>query len=183
MPNTAFTEALAFVFQAHDLELLGLAKPDAEAQRLRTLNDFWATYEIAGVALVDMAVWHWMYDHPDATPAQLSEAVVQIAQDVWNKLLRAGPRQAGRRAARHLLAHDPLLPVPARLPDRPPDRVPDRGADREGRATLGAEFERMARIGAVTPDLWMRKATGAPVGPQALLRATEAALKDLNAKR
>ena len=40
VPNTAFTEALAFVFQAHDLELLGLAKPDAkiagpeDAQRL-----------------------------------------------------------------------------------------------------------------------------------------------------
>ena len=29
VPNTAFTEALAFVFQNHDLELLGLAKPDA----------------------------------------------------------------------------------------------------------------------------------------------------------
>ena len=33
VPNTAFTEALAFVFQAHDLELLGLAKPDAKAKR------------------------------------------------------------------------------------------------------------------------------------------------------
>ena len=32
VPNNAFTEALAFVFQGHDLELLGLASPDA-AQR------------------------------------------------------------------------------------------------------------------------------------------------------
>ena len=30
VPNTAFTEALAFVFQGHDLELLGLSKPDGE---------------------------------------------------------------------------------------------------------------------------------------------------------
>ena len=65
VPNTAFTEALAFVFQAHDLELLGLAKPDAQSAASKTLNDFWGTYEISGVALVDMAVWHWMYDHPD----------------------------------------------------------------------------------------------------------------------
>ena len=44
VPNTAFTEALAFVFQARDLELLGLPPPDAEAeQRLRALNDFWMT--------------------------------------------------------------------------------------------------------------------------------------------
>src|SRR6202011_4745854 len=67
VPNTAFTEALAFVFQAHDLELLGLAQPDAKSRALKTLNDFWATYEIAGVALVDMDVWHWMYAHPRAT--------------------------------------------------------------------------------------------------------------------
>ena len=26
--------------------------------------------------------------------------------------------------------------------------------------SIGAEFERMARIGAVTPDLWMENATG-----------------------
>ena len=67
VPNTAFTEALAFVFQNRDLELLGLEKPDAQSHALKTLNDFWGTYEIAGVALVDMAVWHWMYDHPNAT--------------------------------------------------------------------------------------------------------------------
>ena len=85
VPNTAFTEALAFVFQNKDLELLGLAKPDAKSQALKTLNDFWGTYEIAGVALVDMAVWHWMYDHPNATPAELKDATVQISKDIWNK--------------------------------------------------------------------------------------------------
>jgi hypothetical protein len=45
------------------------------------------------------------------------------------------------------------------------------------RGPLGAEFERMARQGSVTPDVWMVKATGAPVSAQPLLRATEAALK------
>lgn len=84
VPNTAFTEALAFVFQAKDMELLGLAKPDAKSRALKTINDFWATYEIAGVALVDMEVWHWMYENPNATPAQLKEATLSIAQDVWN---------------------------------------------------------------------------------------------------
>jgi hypothetical protein len=42
--------------------------------------------------------------------------------------------------------------------------------------SLGVEFERMARTGSVSPDLWMTTATGAPVGPAALLRATDAAL-------
>ena len=79
MPNTAFTEALAFVFQNRDLELLGLSKPTAESQALKTLNDFWGTYEIAGVALVDMAMWHWMYDHPNAGSAELKGASADTA--------------------------------------------------------------------------------------------------------
>jgi hypothetical protein len=41
---------------------------------------------------------------------------------------------------------------------------------------LGGEFERMTRQGRLTPDLWMQRATGAPVGPAALLAATERAL-------
>jgi len=41
---------------------------------------------------------------------------------------------------------------------------------------LGGEFERMTRQGRLTPDLWMQRATGAPVGPAALLAAAERAL-------
>ena len=43
---------------------------------------------------------------------------------------------------------------------------------------LGAEFERMATFGNVTPDLWMEHATGQPVGPGALLEATKDALAE-----
>ena len=42
---------------------------------------------------------------------------------------------------------------------------------------LGPEFERMARIGNVAPDIWMKQATGAPVGPEALLEAAGKALE------
>ena len=47
----------------------------------------------------------------------------------------------------------------------------------EKAGNVGAEFERMAKVGNVTPDLWMKNATGAPVGPEALLGATERALE------
>ena len=50
VPNTAFTEALAFVFQAHDLELLGLAAPTAESRALEVARPTsGTTYEIAGL--------------------------------------------------------------------------------------------------------------------------------------
>jgi len=41
---------------------------------------------------------------------------------------------------------------------------------------IGPEFERFARQGRVAPDLWMKGATGSPVGPEALLSAAEQAL-------
>lgn len=175
VPNTAFTEALAFVFQNKDLELLGLAKPDAKSEALKTLNDFWATYEIAGVALVDMAVWHWMYDHPDATPAQLKEATIQISKDIWNKYYAP---VFGKRDVVLLGIYSHMIDSFLYLPDYPIGHLIafQIEAQMEKAGNIGAEFERMATVGSVVPDLWMKKATGAPVGPEALLNATAKAL-------
>src|SRR4029077_5817450 len=44
VPNNAFTEALAFVFQRRDLELLGLPAPDAASEWLRALGELWGAY-------------------------------------------------------------------------------------------------------------------------------------------
>src|SRR5450756_2048601 len=41
---------------------------------------------------------------------------------------------------------------------------------------IGPEFERMTKLGNLAPDLWMTEATGAPVGPEALLAEAEKAL-------
>jgi len=46
---------------------------------------------------------------------------------------------------------------------------------------IGPEFERMAKMGRVTPDLWMENATGKPVGPDALLTATQEAVQKVSA--
>jgi hypothetical protein len=51
-----------------------------------------------------------------------------------------------------------------------------------GMKTVGPEFERVSKIGSLTPDRWMIEATGAPVGPDALLAATAHALDDLGAE-
>lgn len=175
VPNNAFTEALAFVFQARDLELLGLTKPDAQSEALRTLNDYWGTFEISGVALVDIAVWHWMYDHPDATPAQLREATVQISKDVWNRYYAPIFKQQDV-VLPGIYSH--MIDSQLYLPDYPIGHMIafqiEEQINKSG--NLGTEFERMTRMGRVVPDLWMKNATGAPVGPDALLRATEKAL-------
>lgn len=178
VPNTAFTEALAFVFQNKDLELLGLSKPDAKSEALKTLNDFWGTYEIAGVALVDMAVWHWMYDHPDATAAELKDATIQISKDIWNKYYAPA---FGKRDVVLLGIYSHMIDSFLYLPDYPIGHLIafQIEGQMEKAGSIGAEFECMATVGSVVPDLWMRKATGAPVGPEALLNATKKALSEI----
>jgi hypothetical protein len=176
VPNSAFTEALAFVFQARDLELLGLTQPDAEAARLKVLDDFWSTWEISGVALVDVRSWHWMYEHKDATPAQLRAAVVQISKDVWNTFY--APVLGGRDTVL-LGIYSHLVAYPLYTPDYPLGHlIAFQIEEQVSRSpALGVEFERMARFGSVIPDEWMKNATGAPVSADALLRATDRALE------
>jgi len=178
VPNTAFTEALAFVFQGHDLELLGLGAPDAKSEAMKTLNDFWNTYEIAGVALVDMAVWHWMYDHPDATPKQLNEATVQIARDIWNRYYAS---VFHKKDVILLGIYSHMIDSFLYLPDYPIGHLIAFQIEQQMKkaGSIGPEFERMATIGRVTPDLWMERATGRPVGAEALLEATRQALASL----
>jgi len=180
VPNTAFTEALAFVFQGHDLELLGLVQADAKSRALDVLNDFWGTYEIAGVGLVDMAVWHWMYDHPNATPAQLREATLTIAKDVWNRYYAP---VFGKKDVVLLGIYSHMIDSLLYLPDYPIGHMIAFQVERqmEKAGAIGPEFERITKTGSVAPDLWMKKATGAPVGPEALLAATGEALPTIEA--
>jgi hypothetical protein len=175
VPNTAFTEALAFVFQGHDLELLGLPAPDAKSQAEGTLNDFWATYEIAGVGLVDTAVWHWMYDHPQATPKQLNEATVQISQDIWNRYYAP---VFHKKDVVLLGVYSHMIDSFLYLPDYSIGHLIAHQIEEQMKkaGNIGQEFERMAKMGDVTPDLWMVNATGRPVGAEALLEATQHAL-------
>src|SRR5262249_39822986 len=149
VPNNAFTEALAFVFQARDLELLGVSKRDPEAERMRALDDFWSAYEIAGVALVDIGAWHWMYEHPDPTPTQLRQAVVKIAKDTWNKFY--APVLGGKDAVL-LGIYSHMLSNPLYLCDYPLGHLIAFQIEEQVKkdaGPLGPKFERMAKIGAV----------------------------------
>ena len=175
VPNNAFTEALAMVLQGRDLELLGLAAPDGKSDALKTLNDFWGTYEISGVGLVDMGVWHWMYDHPKATPAQLQAATVEIAQNIWNRYYAP---VFGKKDAVLLGIYSHMIDSFLYLPDYSMGHMIAYQIEEQMKkaGSTGPEFERMAKMGDVTPDLWMENATGKPVGPEPLLSATEKAL-------
>jgi hypothetical protein len=190
VPNNAFTEAIAFVFQARDLQLLGLSSSasSAASKTESVLADFWATWEIAGVALVDVGVWHWLYAHPEATPAELRDAVVAIAGDIWRTHYAPvlGGVDSSGRATPLLGIYSHMIAYPLYLTDYPLGHLialqieeQIETATSSGKTTLGAEIERMCRSGAIAPDAWMQVATGSPVSASPLLRATDKALSSL----
>ncbi len=184
VPNTAFTEAIAFVFQSRDLDVLGLSSEDPEAKRLLALNDLWATYEIAGVALVDDRMWHWMYAHPKATAAELREATLGIAREVWNRWYAP---VFGVRDVTILAVYSHMVNELLYLPDYPighliAAQIEEHVQRLPAGTKLGAEIERMATFGAVAPDLWMKNATGQPVSAQPLIRAAALALEATGAR-
>ena len=183
VPNNSFTEALAFLFQQQDMALLGMpaAGPDREAHAV--LEEFWNTREIAGVSLVDMLAWRWLYAHPEATPAQFREAVVTIAQDVWNQYYAA---LHGRRDVTLLAIYSHMVGNELYTPDYTLAHLVAfqiRAHFAKAGGPLGTEFERVARIGALTPDEWMRQAVGQPLSAKPLLAAAEAALAAMQTAR
>ncbi len=179
VPNTAFTEAIAFVFQAHDLNLLGVTSNDPQAEAMKTLNDFWMTYEIAGVGLVDMGVWHWMYDHPDANPAQLKAATITIAQDIWNTYYAP---IFGKKDVLLLAIYSHTIDSFLYLPDYTIGYLIANQIEAQVKksGSIGKEIERIVASGSIAPDLWMKNATGSPLSADALLESTEKALKAVN---
>ena len=175
VPGTAFTEALAFTFQHRDLELLGVARPDPHAEHNRALKALWDSWEIAGVALVDLDVWHWMYEHPDATPAQLREATLQIARGYWDRYYA---KVLGKPGNPQLAIYSHMINSFLYLYRYPIGHLIAFQLEEKLRGPeFGKAFERAASFGRVLPDLWMEHATGKPVVAEPMLEATEAALQ------
>jgi hypothetical protein len=174
VPNTAFTEAFAFAFQKRDLEVLGIGSRHRFSDEYDVLNRFWSAFEIAGVALVDMAIWHWLYDHPEARETEISGAVQEIAVDVWNRYF----------APVIGVDHQPVLAIYSHIidsglyiPDYPLGMIISFQIEHylKGR-NLGEEMLRMCAQGNLSPNLWMKKAVGMPISADPLLEAADRAL-------
>ncbi|GAP42137.1 hypothetical protein TBC1_11266 [Lentimicrobium saccharophilum] len=177
VPNTAFTEAVAFLFQKRDLELLGMPNADPNKDHMMALDNFWASYEIMGVSLVDMKVWKWMYDNPAASPAELKEAVISAAKEVWNNYY-AGI--LGGKDEPILAIYSHMIDNPLYLSNYPMGHLIDFQIEQQVKGkNLADEFNRMYTQGRLVPQVWMKGAVGQEISIKPTMNAATEALKAL----
>lgn len=177
VPNTAFTEALAFIFQTRDLDLLGIKTDDPMLDHLKTLDILWGTYEIMGVSLVDMQVWRWMYANPDASPAQLKDETIRIATDVWNNYFAP---VFGLSDSPILAVYSHMISYPLYLSAYPLGHLIEFQIEEQVRGKhLASEIDRIFSLGNLTPQQWMMEAVGEDLSNKPLLDAAKVAVEKL----
>ncbi len=170
IPNTGFTEASAFLFQERDLELLG---ERLEARGESIFDMIWGMYEIMGVSLVDMRMWQWLYAHPNATAADLREAVLAIAADVWNAYYYP---ILGEKDSPLLGIYSHMVGYALYLPAYPIGnlvqyQLEEHLAKCATPQEWAKEYTRIYQQGCLTPNAWMRGAVGKPMSVEPILKA------------
>lgn len=177
VPNTAFTEAVAFMFQSRDLQLLDMETDNPKAEALATLDNFWSSLEIMGVALVDMEVWKWMYDNPDATSEELRDAVNEIAIEVWNQYYAD---IFGMYDSPVLAIYSHMISSPLYLSNYPLGHLIEFQMEAYMKdKDFASELTGALQQGRLIPQLWMKNAVGEELSGEPLLNATKTALKEL----
>jgi hypothetical protein len=178
IPNTGFTEASAFLFQQRDLQLLGHGKQIMN--RDATLDIIWSMYEIMGVSLVDIAMWEWLYDNPKATAAQLREAVIAIAGDIWNKYyapLLGEPNCPLLGIYSHMVGYALYLPGYP-IGQLVQFQLEEYLAKCKTPTEFAQEYTRIYQQGKLTPDAWMRGAVGESMSVEPILKAVRKAIDE-----
>lgn len=175
VPNTAFTEAVAFLFQKRDLELLGFNIDNANAENNLALDNFWSCYEIMGVALLDIATWEWMYAHPNATSEELKEAVIAKAKEIWNTYYSG---ILGGKDETILAIYSHMIDNPLYLSNYPIGHLIDFQIEGQIKGkSMADEIQRMYTQGRIIPQLWMNNSVGAEISTEPLLKAVRKALE------
>ena len=178
IPNTGFTEASAFLFQERDLQLLH--KNLQTSQNAEQIFDLiWGMYEIMGVSLVDMRMWQWLYANPKANAADLREAVVRIAGEVWNKYYFPilGEKDSPLLGIySHMVGYAlylPAYPIGNLVQYQLEEHLTQCATPEE----WAKEYTRIYQQGRLTPDAWMRGAVGKAMSVEPILNAVQEVLK------
>ena len=175
VPNTAFTETWAFIFQSRDLDLLGLKSKDVNEDNLKILDSFWSMYEIMGVSLVDMKVWDWLYKNPNASTEQLKNEVIDVSKQVWNQYYAP---VFGMKDEIILGIYSHMIDYPLYLPAYPIGHIVEFQIENYVKGkNIATEMVRMLSQGKIVPQIWMKNAVGTTLSVEPILESVKVALQ------
>lgn len=175
VPNTAFTEALAFVFQKRDLDILGIKDENPEKEAMDVLDRVWGLYEICGVSMLDISVWKWMYAHPEASAEELKTAVTSLSREIWNKYYAP---VFGCKDETVLGIYSHMICYPLYLSAYAFGQIIEYQLENylQGK-DFADEVSRIFKQGRLTPNVWIRQATGSDLSVEPLLQSVRNVLK------
>lgn len=167
VPNTACTEAFAFLYQGLAAKVLELPEGDDDtAADMACCERLLEAAQIAGPALLEIHVWRWIYEHPDATPEDIRDTVLQVADDLWNRYYaeHLGPDPYAILGTYQHMVGYPLYLADYALGHIISHQIIQHMVGRD----LASETRRICSIGTLTPDAWMRRAVGSGIDAHVL---------------
>ncbi len=166
VPNTACTEAFAFLYQWLAGRVLGLDQDESAAADYAACETMLEACQIAGPALLELHVWRWLYANPDADAAALRGTVLSTAEQLWKAHFQ---ELHGDDPYTTLAAYQHMVGYPLYLADYALGHIISHQVRRhvQGR-DLATETRRICSIGCLTPDAWMQLAVGSRIDALAL---------------
>ncbi|MCE9582357.1 MAG: hypothetical protein K8T20_07680 [Planctomycetes bacterium] len=173
VPNTAFTEGFAFTFQDKADFILGRkAALDAD---ITMLQRFWEVFEITGPALTEIRFFHWLYETPGASAADMHAAIRRIGDEVWTQYYA---RIFGNEGHGLMSVYSHMLWCSFYIADYSMGYVIAYQV-RKFLATrkFAPEMERLCALGCIYPEPWMKAAVGQSISAVPLLEDVGRACK------
>lgn len=170
VPCSGVSEAFAFMFEEYAEMALGVGKQDTSIQ---DVNMLWSTYEIAGVAKVEVAFWEWLESKSGkVTKAQMVQKMASLCEENWAYFFGRKSHSLGMYS--HMISH-PLYLSNYVLGYLVLQQIKQyvRGKN------LAEEMKRMCRLPQTCTNAWMEAAVGARLSAEPLLEAAGEAVNKI----
>ncbi|MBF0298147.1 MAG: hypothetical protein HQK51_05470 [Oligoflexia bacterium] len=187
VPNTAFTEAIAFLFQGMDQFVLGAKNSNDnnndndhnyhEREAYLIIDSYFNTCEIASMALVDMYSWRYLYKTKNVTAKNLKDFVIKTANELWKKYWAP---YFGESDSAILAIYSHMIDAGLYLPDYPIGHIINYQIKKYFKHNdLATNLERICKLGSIYPDPWMEAAIGQTISADELIADTLSAFNNL----
>lgn len=168
VPNIAFTEAFAFIFQAQSNYILGRSKKiNLEISKNELLQIFWKLFEIAGPSLLEIYLWEWLGRNPKASAKTIHNKVLSIARNIWGEYYAP---IFGKNGFEILGAYSHMFWGDAYLADYPLGHIISYQIRKHlNGKNLAKEMLKLCRQGSIHPQAWLRNGINQEISVKPLL--------------